>query len=274
MNPRTVLVAENDPDQLALLEAYLVDRGYHVLTAFDGAEAVRVATAERPDAVVLDIDLPAIRGDDVLRELKARRVRTRVIMWSASHSGEDYVKFMRLGAAEFVAKEGQHGKVVEAIRRVIEVEPTLDVEFSEPVQQNQKLVAENAGLIEQVRKLESRLQELGLRKADRTQLADENEHLREENVKLKSRVHELENADRTRNRRTTHIDALISLASKLIAVAVAVGAVVLLIRTGVLPEINPSWIVVLALLLILPLDRATHFVLEKIGKVEMSRHDH
>jgi two-component system response regulator PrrA len=60
-SPR-VLVVDDDPDVLASLERGLRLSGFEVFTAVDGAEALRSATETRPDAIVLDINMPIMDG--------------------------------------------------------------------------------------------------------------------------------------------------------------------------------------------------------------------
>lgn len=66
-----VLVAEDDADTRAAIAAALEELDVVVLTAADGAEALRCAQEERPDLVLLDIGLPGMSGLDVARALKA-----------------------------------------------------------------------------------------------------------------------------------------------------------------------------------------------------------
>jgi CheY-like chemotaxis protein len=66
-----ILVAEDDPAVARLYAAYAQSRGHQVTLARDGAEALVVAGAERPDLVMLDISMPKVDGRDVLRQLKA-----------------------------------------------------------------------------------------------------------------------------------------------------------------------------------------------------------
>ena len=71
-SPR-VLVVDDDPDVLASLERGLRLSGFEVATAVDGAEALRSATETRPDAIVLDINMPAGDGFSVHERIKSLR---------------------------------------------------------------------------------------------------------------------------------------------------------------------------------------------------------
>ncbi len=68
---KTILVADDDKGQVLLLEQALTDRGYQVLKALDGREALEMAQAKRPDLIVLDVQMPHMDGDMVYMNLKA-----------------------------------------------------------------------------------------------------------------------------------------------------------------------------------------------------------
>jgi len=74
-NPRetkrkTVLVVEEDPDIQAIIVGALSDAGYRVLVARSGVEALLLSRRERPDAITLDLLLPVMTGEEVLRRLE------------------------------------------------------------------------------------------------------------------------------------------------------------------------------------------------------------
>jgi len=69
-SPNTVLVVDDDPEILAMLSARLEGRGYRVLTAADGREALEVARRARPDLLILDVMMPAKNGWEVARALR------------------------------------------------------------------------------------------------------------------------------------------------------------------------------------------------------------
>ena len=67
----TVLIVDDYPDALDVWALYLRAEGFTVLTAADGQQALARAHSERPDVVVLDLELPDVSGCDVARELRA-----------------------------------------------------------------------------------------------------------------------------------------------------------------------------------------------------------
>ena len=78
MTRATVLIADDDPDQHAILGLYLDHIGYRVLHAFDGLEAVELAQCERPEVVLMNIHMPRVDGP-AAREMLAQRPETRDI---------------------------------------------------------------------------------------------------------------------------------------------------------------------------------------------------
>src|SRR5438552_10927614 len=67
---RTILVVEDDPDVQAVIVDALTDAGYRVLPASSGVDALKLARTENPDAITLDLLLPVMTGEEVLRRLE------------------------------------------------------------------------------------------------------------------------------------------------------------------------------------------------------------
>ncbi|MGL5818383.1 MAG: response regulator [Phycicoccus sp.] len=109
----TVLVADDHPVWLTALERDLVDRGLTVVaTAVDGPAAVRRARATRPDVLVLDLNLPGLRGDEVCRALGD--LPTRVLILSASGEQHDVLAAIKAGATGYLVKSASADEIVEA----------------------------------------------------------------------------------------------------------------------------------------------------------------
>ena len=102
-SPR-VLVVDDDPDVLASLERGLRLSGFDVCTAIDGAEALRSATETRPDAIVLDINMPVLDGVSVVTALRAMDNDVPVCVLSARSSVDDRVAGLEAGADDYMVK--------------------------------------------------------------------------------------------------------------------------------------------------------------------------
>lgn len=104
MNAR-ILVVEDEPDISALVAYHLARESYRVRTVADGTEAIRAVEAEVPDLIVLDLMLPGITGQEVLRELRRRsEVNIPVIVLTALGAERDRVEGLQLGADDYMTK--------------------------------------------------------------------------------------------------------------------------------------------------------------------------
>ncbi|HSO64597.1 MAG TPA: response regulator transcription factor [Ornithinibacter sp.] len=111
----TVLVADDHPLWLSALERDLTAHGLHVVaTAADGPATVRRARATRPDVLVLDLNLPGMRGDEVCRALGD--LPTRVLILSASGEQHDVLDAIKAGATGYLVKSASAQEIVDAVR--------------------------------------------------------------------------------------------------------------------------------------------------------------
>jgi DNA-binding response OmpR family regulator len=112
------LLVDDESALLDVLERYLKDEGFHVLRAGDGPAAVEIFTKERPDLVVLDINLPGFPGTEVLRRMRAER-DVPVIMLTARVAEVDRVVGLELGADDYVGKPFSPREVVARVKSVL-----------------------------------------------------------------------------------------------------------------------------------------------------------
>lgn len=102
----TVLVVDDEPHIVELVRVTLEDDHLRVREAFDGAAAVAVATAEPPDLILLDVQLPDLSGLDVCRRLRAdaRLSATKIVMLTAAAQREDVTRGHEAGADHYLTK--------------------------------------------------------------------------------------------------------------------------------------------------------------------------
>jgi len=86
---RTILVVDDDAEIVAMLSLRLGKRGYRVLTAIDGVEALETARTERPDLVILDVMMPGKNGWEVARALRHDPVTEKIKVVILSAIGEN-----------------------------------------------------------------------------------------------------------------------------------------------------------------------------------------
>ncbi len=110
----TVLVADDHPMWLDALERDLAQAGLQVVaTAADGPSTVRRTRATRPDVLVLDLNLPGMRGDEVCRALGD--LETRVLILSASGEQLDVLAAIKAGATGYLVKSASSAEIVAAV---------------------------------------------------------------------------------------------------------------------------------------------------------------
>ncbi len=118
MTKPTVLVIEDDPDIVELLEYNLQREGYVVASVGDGEKGLERALRRRPDLVLLDLMLPGIDGLEVCRRLRASEegAEMPVIMLTAKGEETDVVLGLELGADDYITKPFSPREVLARIR--------------------------------------------------------------------------------------------------------------------------------------------------------------
>jgi len=115
---RTILVIDDDPSVLHLTQRHLQRSGYRVLLAQSGAQGLEIARNDKPDAITLDLIMPAMDGWMVLNELKldTRTCDIPVVLMSMLDEKE---AGMTLGASEYLTKPIDRQRLAEALRKVV-----------------------------------------------------------------------------------------------------------------------------------------------------------
>jgi DNA-binding NarL/FixJ family response regulator len=113
-----VMVVDDHPMWRDGVARDLAEAGYDVVAAVgEGAQAVRVAAATRPDVVVLDLQLPDLSGVEVIRGLLSGHPAVRVLMLSASGEQQDVLDAVKAGASGYLLKSAARADFLEAVRR-------------------------------------------------------------------------------------------------------------------------------------------------------------
>lgn len=100
---KKVLLVEDDPEIINLLEIHLKDLSCEVLRAFDGKTGLQKALTENPDLVILDISLPEMDGIEVCRKLRTKSA-VPIIMLTAKSEEIDRVLGLEMGADDYITK--------------------------------------------------------------------------------------------------------------------------------------------------------------------------
>jgi two-component system response regulator RegX3 len=114
----TILVVDDEESFIEALKVGLKREGFRVEVARDGAEALAVFDAIRPDAVLLDVMLPKISGTDVCREIR-KKSTVPIIMVSAKGAEIDAVVGLEVGADDYIVKPYRLRELVARLRAAL-----------------------------------------------------------------------------------------------------------------------------------------------------------
>jgi DNA-binding NarL/FixJ family response regulator len=116
--PIRVMVVDDHPMWRDAVARDLAEAGYEVVaTAADGAQALRVAGAARPDVVVLDLQLPDMSGVEVTAGLRVVHPAAHVLILSASGEQQDVLDAVKAGAVGYLLKSAAREELLGAVRR-------------------------------------------------------------------------------------------------------------------------------------------------------------
>lgn len=121
MSGHEILVVDDEPDVVRMLEVVLGKRGFEVLTASSGMEALVAASSARPDLILLDIMMEGMDGWEVLRLLKMDE-KTRdipVVILSARVEPRDKIRGLQEGAVDYITKPFSVKGVLESINLIL-----------------------------------------------------------------------------------------------------------------------------------------------------------
>ena len=113
-----VLVVDDEPQIVRALRINLSARGYQVLTAHDGASALRAAAEAKPDVVVLDLGLPDLDGTDVIAGLRGWTT-VPILVLSARTDSSDKVEALDAGADDYVTKPFGMDELLARLRAAV-----------------------------------------------------------------------------------------------------------------------------------------------------------
>lgn len=116
-----ILVVDDDKQIVRLVKSYLEDANFSVLAAHDGEDALRVVRHERPDLIVLDIQLPGKDGWEITRNLRADEnlQAIPILMLTARVEDTDKILGLELGADDYLTKPFNPREVVARVRAIL-----------------------------------------------------------------------------------------------------------------------------------------------------------
>jgi two-component system NtrC family response regulator len=126
MANQLILVVDDDASQRRLIEFWLKEDGYTVVTASDGHAGLQMFTETTPALVIADIRMPGLSGLDLLGRIKAINADTPVILITAFGTVGDAVDAMKLGAADYVLKPLNADELKVNVQRALQHQQLVD----------------------------------------------------------------------------------------------------------------------------------------------------
>jgi len=115
---KTIMIVDDEKRLVSLVESYLTQEGYRVLSANDGKEALPIASHEKPDLIILDIMMPKMDGYDFMREHR-KELDTPIILLTARVDDDERVIGLELGADDYITKPFRPRELVARVRAVL-----------------------------------------------------------------------------------------------------------------------------------------------------------
>ncbi len=157
--PAKLLVVDDTPKNVKLLADILTAKGYNVVTAASGSEALSVIEVEKPDLVLLDVVMPEMSGYDVCRRIRSNSATEvlPVVMVTALDPGEERIKGIEAGADDFLTKPINQAELlarVKSLIRIKELYDTVQHQAAQLADWNQSLERRVREQLEQLERLE------------------------------------------------------------------------------------------------------------------------
>ena len=156
-SPR-VLVVDDTPQNIRVMDAILSPRGYTIRTAASGPEALLQIAAEPPDLVLLDLVMPGMNGLDVCRELRSNPLTRALPVVMVTASGDrEKITALEAGADDFVQKPFEQAELLARVASLVRIKA-----YHDTIQQQAEELAEwNRTLSERVQEQVTELERLG-----------------------------------------------------------------------------------------------------------------
>lgn len=125
---RRILVVDDDPHITELLLTRLAIVGFELRTASNGGEAIRLLPTFRPEAMVLDINMPLVDGFSVLAHMQANGLtaQTATLVLTARNNSADVARAIEMGARDYLAKPFNDANLLQRVGRLL-ARPRADV---------------------------------------------------------------------------------------------------------------------------------------------------
>jgi adenylate cyclase len=159
--PPRILIVDDNPTNVKVLQTRLAAEGYEIVTAADGEEGLAAARQHTPDLILLDVMMPKLDGFEVCRRLRADAAFpfTPIIMVTAMADSKDVVAGLEAGGDEYLTKPVDHAALAARVHSMLRIKrlhdtvETLAAEVKEWNASLERRVAEQVGELERVGRL-------------------------------------------------------------------------------------------------------------------------
>ncbi|HNR11772.1 MAG TPA: heavy metal response regulator transcription factor [Thermodesulfobacteriota bacterium] len=114
-----ILLVEDDTSLARFVAKGLIESSFSVDVAYNGEDGLHLASEEHYDLIILDIMLPAMNGDEILRQLRRQKITTPIIFLSAKDSIRDIVEGLDLGADDYLVKPFSFHELLARVRALL-----------------------------------------------------------------------------------------------------------------------------------------------------------
>lgn len=119
-----ILIVDDEPDVVMLIERTLKSEGFHVVCAYDGIGALDLVASEKPDLILLDIMMPMMSGYEVCEQIKAdpETQHIPVVCLSSAHTPDARAQSLRVGALTLITKPFMPAELIAQVKRHLSVD--------------------------------------------------------------------------------------------------------------------------------------------------------
>jgi adenylate cyclase len=153
----TILVVDDVPENVRLLEAVLTPRGYNVVSATDGETALELVASTMPDLVLLDVVMPGMDGYAVCSELRANEETAVLpVIMITSSIGHEKTQAIESGAGDFIPKPFNHHELLTRVKSLLRIKryhDTIKLQAAELLELNRTLEERVRTQVEELERL-------------------------------------------------------------------------------------------------------------------------
>jgi CheY-like chemotaxis protein len=123
LSTATILLVDDNPQNLELMHAFLEELPCHIQTAADGVEAIEMIERRCPNLVILDVMMPRMSGFEVCQKIKSQPStrNTVVIMVTALNEVSDYERAVECGTNDFITKPVNKLELITRVKTLLEL---------------------------------------------------------------------------------------------------------------------------------------------------------